>query len=42
MKKGRIMRKFFLVTALAAAGVGFAETFTWTGAENAYWTNAAN
>ena len=35
-------KQFVFVAALAAAGVGFAETFTWTGAEDAYWTNAAN
>ena len=34
-------KRFVFVAALAAAGVGFAETFTWTGAEDAYWTNAA-
>ena len=39
----KILRRWAVALAVSGACVPvFAETFTWTGAENAYWTNAAN
>lgn len=36
------MKKAILTIEMALAGTLAAETFTWTGAQDGFWTNAAN